>query len=122
MGDWLSSATGDRAVAKVRVLGGQGARLILTRGSLDGLDVPLLSTTVESVDETYTTEIDISRQDAVRAELWPNAISAPLGLNPIALSNPIFFGPQSPLPLHAPLPEAYRVHAIATLSTTPRNP
>ncbi|MEW6167470.1 MAG: CehA/McbA family metallohydrolase [Pseudomonadota bacterium] len=118
MGEWLSSATGERAQAKVRVLGGEGTRLMLTRGSLG---VPLLSTTVASADETFTTEIDIRRQDAVRAELWPDALSAPLGLNPIALSNPIFFGPEAPLPLRAPLPEAHRAQAIATLSTTPRN-
>lgn len=116
-GDWLSSTIGNRAEVKVRVLGSAGARLILTRGGL-----PLLSTTVEAADATYTTESDISRQGAVRAELWPNAISAPLGLHPIALSNPVFFGPEPPLPLRAPLPEAFRAHAIATLSTTPRNP
>lgn len=117
MGDALLGGDGDTARLTVRVLGGSGARLILTRGGL-----PLLSRRVDAEDQTYTTEIDIGRPGAVRAELWPGTLATPLGLNPLAFSNPIFHGPQAPLPLRAPLPDRDREYAIASWPAAPRNP
>lgn len=117
MGEWLATTTGDSAELTVRVLDGAGAHLILTRGGL-----PLLSRSIGSDDETHSTSVRIDQQGAVRAELWPNALAAPLGLGPLALSNPVFHGPQAPLPLHAPLTDVQRAEALASLSTAPRNP
>lgn len=117
MGDAVIGAPGDVATLNVRVLGGAGARLLLTRAG-----VPVLSRSVTTADESFTTRLVLGEQGAVRAELWPNAVSAPLGLNPLALSNPLYFGRAQPLPLRAPLPSSYAQHAIDTLSTEPRQP
>lgn len=108
MGDWLQAGYGDSAEFTVRVLGGEAGRLILTRGGL-----PLLSRTVDSADQSFSTRVSLSARGAVRAELWPNALAAPLGLGPLALSNPIFYGELPPLPQRAPLPAADREQAIA---------
>ena len=117
MGDTIIGGAGDSAEVTVRVLGGAGKRLILTRGN-----VPVLARTVETDDARFTRTIQLFPRGAVRAELWPDALSAPVGLNPLAFSNPIFFGSEPPLPMRAPQSDAQREHAVATLSTTPRDP
>lgn len=116
MGDTLVGAAGDTAEVQVRVLGGAGARLVLTRAG-----AAVFSRAVAGDDERFSTTLILGDAGAIRAELWPNALSAPLGLNPLALSNPLFFGSAPPLPLRAPLPPAYVQHAIDTFSTEPRH-
>lgn len=108
MGDALIGGAGDRATFSVRVIGGAGARLILTRGGLS-----VFSRAVDSDDQSFTTELSLGNGGAVRAELWPNALSAPFGFSPMALSNPVFYGTETPQPLREALSDGEREQAIA---------
>jgi hypothetical protein len=114
MGDTLIGGAEDRARISARVIGGKGAWLIVTQGGK-----LQLAREVDQDDGTYSTVIRLDGPGAVRAELWPAPVAAPLGLGPLALSNPIFYGPMPPLPLRAPLTDAYRQTALESFPGRP---